>query len=174
MTRAVVEERVEAVADAGEHVAQPRRRAARTPSRGQIARPLLQEPAQRVRRDQPPIQQRRDAGAQPPLAELREHQRHVVVVARQGAADAQRLIERLADQPRHLGVVGEVEARIDVGLERELAQQRQAEGVDRRDRDVAEPLLQVAPAAGVELARGGSPPSADRRCAAASRRRPCA
>ncbi len=67
------------------------------------------------------------------------------------AADAQRLIERLADQPRHLGVVREVEAGIDVGFERKLAQQRQAEGVDRRDRDVAEPLLQVAPARGVEL-----------------------
>ena len=85
-------------------------------------------------------------GAQPPLAELREHQRHVVVVARDAAADAQRLIERLADQPRHLGVVRQLEAGIDVGFERKLAQQRQTERVDRRDRDVAEPLLQIAPA----------------------------
>ena len=104
-----------------------------------------------MRGDQPPIEQRRNARPQAPFAELREHQRHIVVFPRQGAADAERLIERLADQPRHLGVIGEVEARIDVRFERELAEQLQAEGVDRRDRDVAEPLLQVAPARGVEL-----------------------
>ena len=100
--------------------------------------------------------------AQPPLAQLREHQRHVVVVAREAAADPQRLVERLADQPRHLGVVGEVEAGIDVGFERKLAQQRQAERVDGRDGDVAEALLQIAPARRVELARAGSLPAAAR------------
>ena len=128
----------------------------------QVARALLQKPAQRMRRDEPPIEQRRDAGAQPPLAELREHQRHIVVVARDAAADAERLIERLADQPRHLGVVGEVEPGIDVGFERKLAQQRQAERVDRRDRDVAEPLLAGRASAPRRTATGGSLPSAAR------------
>ena len=56
------------------------------------------------------------------------------------------LIERLLDQARHLGLVGHLEAGIEVGLERELAQQRQAERVDRADRDVAEAVAQSPPA----------------------------
>ena len=151
MARAVVEKRLEAAATLGEDLAQPCGGRLAGAGGRQIARSLLQKPAQRVRRDEPAIEQRRDAGAQAPLAELREHQRHIVVVARDAAADPQRLVERLADQARHLGLVGEIEAGIDVGLERELAQQRQTERVDRRDRDVAEPLLQIAPASGVEL-----------------------
>ena len=102
--------------------------------------------AQHLRRDEPPVEQRGDPDAQPPLPELREHQRHVIVVSRDGAADAKRPIERFADEARHLGVVGQVERRVDVGFERKLAQQRQTEGVDRRDRDVAEPILEIAPA----------------------------
>jgi hypothetical protein len=86
-----------------------------------------------------------------PLAKLREHQRHVIVVTRHAAADAEGLIERLADEPRHFRVVREVEARVDVGFERKLAQQREAEGIDRRDRDVAEPFLHLAPPRRVEL-----------------------
>ncbi len=104
-----------------------------------------------MRRDEPPIQQRPDAGAEPPLAELREHERHVLVVAREAAADAQRLVERRRHEPRRLRVVGEIEARIDVRLERELAQQREAEGVDRRDRDVAEATRDLAPSRRVDL-----------------------
>ncbi len=72
-------------------------------------------------------------------------------VAGDAAADAERLVERLGDQSRYLGVVRKVEPGVDVGFERELAQQRQTEGVDRRDRDVAEPFLQLAPAGRVEL-----------------------
>ena len=55
-------------------------------------------------------------------------------VCADGAADAQRVVERLRRQPADLGVVGHAEARIEVGLERELAQQRQAERVDGADR----------------------------------------
>ena len=102
-------------------------------------------------RDQPPIQQRGDAGPQPSLAQLREHQRHIVVFLRDRPADAQRLIERFADQARHIGVGRQIKARVDVRFERKLAQQRQAERIDRRNRDVAETLLQVAPPSGVEF-----------------------
>ena len=38
-----------------------------------------------------------------------------------------------------------VEAGIEIGLERKFAQQRQAEGIDRADRDVAGPVAQLAP-----------------------------
>ena len=89
------------------------------------------------------------------------------------AADPQRLIERLVDQPRHLGVVRQLEARIDVRFERKLAQQRQAEGVDRGDGDVAEAILEIAPPRQVELRDCGSPRAAARRSARASRPRPC-
>ena len=64
---------------------------------------------------------------------------------RKSGKDPQRLIERLLDEPRHLGLVGHVEPGIDVRLERKLAQQRQAERVDRADGDVAEPIAQLAP-----------------------------
>ena len=67
------------------------------------------------------------------------------------AADAQRPVERLVDQTRDLGFIREVEPGIDVGFEWEFADERQAEGVNGRDRDVAEPLAQVAPAGRIEL-----------------------
>ena len=74
------------------------------------------------------------------------------VVPRQAAAGPQRPIERLVDQSRHLGLVGDVEARVEVGFEREFTQQRQAEGVDGADRDVVGPVAQLAPAARCNLA----------------------
>ena len=79
------------------------RRRRHAAARGQIARAPLQEPAQRLRRDQTAIEQRRDAGAQPPLAELREHQRDVVVVARDArgrCAAPDRATRRPAAAPR--------------------------------------------------------------------------
>src|SRR4029077_15858466 len=103
---------------------------------GQIARALLEKPAQRVRRHETAVEERGDAGAQPPFAELREDERDIVVVARDAAADAESLIKRRPDQPRDLRVVRQVEARVDVGLEWKLPEQREAEGVDRRDSDV--------------------------------------
>ena len=45
-----------------------------------------------------------------------------------------------------LGLVGDREPRVEVGLERELAQQREAEGVDGADGDLAQPVAQGAPA----------------------------
>ncbi len=151
MAGAVVQEPVQAVARAVEDVHELDRRG-RARRRGcEIARTALQKAAEGVRCHQPPIEQRGDAGSQPSLAQLREHQRHVVVFLRDRPADTQRLIERLADQARHIGVGRQIETRVDVRFERKLAQQRQAERVDRRNRDVAETLLQVAPPPGVEF-----------------------
>ena len=70
-----------------------------------------------MRRDEAPIEQRADSRAKPALAQLREHERDIVVVFRDTAADPERLIERRADQSGNLGVVGEIESRIDVGFE---------------------------------------------------------
>ena len=43
---------------------------------------------------------------------------------------------------------------VEVGLEGKLTEQRQTEGVDRADRDVAETVSQLAPARGGDLAGG--------------------
>src|SRR6185369_3777127 len=64
--------------------------------------------------------------------------------------DSQCLVERLLNQSRHVGVVSQVKARVDASLERKLAQKRQAERVDRRDRDFAEAPAQVAPPGDVD------------------------
>ena len=162
--RAVVEERVEPAADAASSdVAQPRRR----PSAGRLRRSDRAGRAPGYRRSACGATSRRRAA---PRGRLRSRRSPSCANTSatssssraSAAADAERLIERLADQARHLGVVGQVEPGIDVGLERKLAQQRQAERVDRRDRDVAEALLELAPPRRVELATGGSLPAAAR------------
>jgi hypothetical protein len=83
---------------------------------------------------------------------LREHQRHAFVIPGQGATDAQRAIERLVHQPRHLGVVSDGKTGIEIRLQRKLPQQRQAEGVDRTDGNVAAAFLQLAPSDRRDLA----------------------
>ncbi len=124
------------------------------PVAGRVDRHLAaaQESIERIARDQPAIEQRRQRLAQPRLAQLGEQQRDVRIVERDGAADRQRAVERRFDESRRLGFVGEVEAGIDAGFERELVQQRQAERIDRADADVAERVADLAPALGGEPA----------------------
>ena len=86
---------------------------------------------------------------------LREHQRDIAILARDRDQDPHRSIERRGDEPRHLGLVGKLEGGIDVGLERELAQQREAERVDGADGDVAESIAQLEPACAIELGQIG-------------------
>ena len=77
----------------------------------QIAGSLVQVTPQRLRRDEPPVEQRRQSLTKTPFPQLREHQRDVLVVARDRPADAERLVQRFADETRHLGVVRELESR---------------------------------------------------------------
>src|SRR5262245_53826011 len=98
MTGAVVQEPVQAVTSALEDVLELAGRALARRRGCEIARTALQKAPKGVWCHQPPIQQRGDAGSQSSLAQLREHQRHVVVFLRDRAADTKRLIERLADQ----------------------------------------------------------------------------
>ena len=111
----------------------------------EVARPEIEKPPQDIGRDQPAAEQRRQPFAQLPLAQLHEHHGDVGIGLREVPAGAKRPIERLGDEPGKLRLVGQIEARIDVGFERELADERQAEGVDRRNRDLAETLAQRAP-----------------------------
>ena len=54
------------------------------------------------------------------------------------------------DEPRHFRFVRHPEAGIEIGFERELAQERQAEGVDGADLDVGEPIADRRPARAIE------------------------
>ena len=143
--RTVVQERVQPARHGGQNVAQPFGGAPAGDLGRQVARTEREEVPQHIARDQPPVEQRGQPEAQAALAELDEKHRQVAVFPSEVAADAQPGIERLVDEPRDLGLVGEIEAGIDAGFERELANEREAEGVDRRDGDLAEPFPQIAP-----------------------------
>ncbi len=147
---AVGDERVEASRRRGQRVAQAHGRLAARRRGRQPARAGGQEPAEHVAGYEAAADQRREARTQPALAELHEHHRDVLVLPRQSAADPQGPVQGLVHEPRHLGLVGELEPGIRAGLERELADEREAEGVDRRDRDVGQPPAQLAPARLVE------------------------
>ena len=149
------EEGVETAAHRREHVAQRGGAAFGHGRHRPVGRALREIAPQDRGRHQAPVEQRRQARLRAAIAQLREHERHVLVLARHRAAGAQRAVERLVDEPRHLGLVGHREARIEVGLERELAQQRQAEGVDRAHGDVAGAIAQLAPARRGNLAALG-------------------
>ena len=146
LDRPVREKSFDATGQTGEHTTQPLERVRARAFRGQVARSGRQRALDRVVDDQPPIDHVREAIAQPLLAELGKQQADVVVCSRKTAPDVERPIERLLHQTRHLRLVGHLEAGIEVGLERELAKQRQAERVDGADVDVAGSLAHVAPA----------------------------
>ena len=114
--------------------------------RREIARPAREVAPKHLRRDEAPAEQHPEPRSEAPLAELREHERDIIVLLRDTSANSKSDVERLFDEPRRFRVVGELEAWIDIGFERELAQQRQTERVDRGDLDIAEPVLQIAPA----------------------------
>ena len=109
-------------------------------------------------RNEPPLDQPRETFAQAVLAEFGEEQRHVGSVNRERTADPECLVERLADQTRRLRFIRQLEARIDVGLERKFAQQRETKRIDRGDGDVSDALANLAPQLGVEAALAVSAP----------------
>ena len=149
--RALLEEARLTARDRPQRVPERRQRPAADHPGGQVGRAALQEPIECAPRHQPAIQQRRQPFTRSRQPELGQHQRDVRLVAGEAREDPQRLIQRLFDQPRHLGFVGHLEARIDVRLERELTQQRQTERVDGADRNLAEAIAQLHPAPAIEL-----------------------
>ena len=151
MNRSVVQELIRTSRHVGKEALQSIGGVLTRTRRRQLTRPFLQVAVQNARRDEPSVEQRAEPSAQTPLAKLRKHEGDVVVLARVRPRDSKRAIERLLHETRHLGLVGQSEARIDVRFQWKLAQQRQAEGVDRRDGDVAQSLPQIAPSFGIEL-----------------------
>ncbi len=136
-----------------EDVGEPLRGAPAGDFRRQVARTEREKALQDIGGHETAAEKRRQALTQLPLVQLQEHQGQIGVGLRLVAADPERAIECFADEPRNLGLVGQVEARLDVSFERELADERQAECVDGRDRDLAEPLAQRFPARCRQLGR---------------------
>ena len=149
--RTFAKEQVESARYRRQRVAQPRRRLRARALGRQVPRTRLEESSKDIRRDEAAIEERREAVAQAALAKLDEHHRDVGIGPREMTADAERSIERFADESRNLRLIREVESGFDARLERELTNQRQAERVDRRDRNVAEPLAQLLPFCGRQL-----------------------
>ena len=137
--------------NSAQHVVQRCRGAAADHRRRQVGWAIGEKPVQRVPRHEPSLQQRREPCPRPCRTELREHERDVGIRPGLRGEYPQRSIQRVVDESRHFGLVRHVEPRIEVRFERELAEQRQAERVDRADRDLAEAIAQVEPARLVEL-----------------------
>ena len=115
-----------------------------------VGGPAREEAVQHVPRDEPSLQEIGEAFPRPVQAELREHEGDVRFALRESDERGKRAIERLIDDPRDLRLVRHAETRIEVRLERELAKERQAEGVDRADLDVGEAIADRRPPRAVE------------------------
>ena len=149
--RAALEKGLDAAGQMVEQIAQTSFRRTARGRGGQISRSIGKKPAEQVRRHQATSEEPGEPLAQSALPELGEDQRHVLVFFRQGTTRSQRAIERFLDQAQDFRVVGKLEPRIDISLERKLAQKPQAECVDRRDGDVAEAAPKIAPSRSIDL-----------------------
>ena len=142
---AVGEKPFDASRQAGEHISQPLERLLARALGREISRTALEHTIEHLVDDQPPVEHRGECLSQPSFTKLGKEQAHVLIAAREAAADVERAVERLFHQSRHLCFVSHFEAGIEIGFERKLAKQRQAERIDGADRDVARPLPQIAP-----------------------------
>ena len=149
---------------------QPRHEFGRRLGRRLMPHVPLDEPRDGGQRDLPPVQTGLERLAQHRQLHAREQQPHVAVIDDEPARGTERQIERFARKPRHFRFVGDLKRGIDVGLERKLAQQAEAERVDRRDLDVGDALAQPAPDVGRELAAVGAPRELGQHAAAHLRR----
>ena len=158
VARTVVQEPRQSALDQSQRFAEAVHDPAAHVGRREVGRALHEEPAEDVARDQASLEQHGETLPEASFTELREHQRHRRVGACDPAARAERGIERLVHEAQHLGLVGHAEARVEVRLQRKLPEQREAERVDRADRDVAEPVVDLAPAGRGDLAGLGRAP----------------
>ena len=136
----------------GEHAEQRRDGSPRCRCHVEMTRPCRQVALEDARRHQPAVEQRGQTAAGASIAELREDERDVLVLAREDAARPQRAIERFVDETGHLCLIRDVEAGIEVRLQRKLAEQRQAEGVDGADGNLVDAVAQLTPASRRNLA----------------------
>jgi hypothetical protein len=167
--RAAVEQR-RAVDRRLDERSQPRHELGRRLRRRLMPHVPLDEPRDGRQRDVPPVQTGLEHLAQHRQLHAREQQPHVTVVDDEPARGTKGEVERFARKPRHFRFVGDLKRGIDVGLERKLAQQAEAERVDRRDLDVGDALAQAAPDVGRELGAIGTPRELGQHAAAHLRR----
>ena len=103
------------------------------------------EPVQRNRYDEPAIQQRGQGDTGPPRPKLGEQHRYPRIASSQSRPDRQRSFRSLFRETRDLGLVGHPEPGVEVGFERKLPQQRQAEGINRADLNLTDPITKIRP-----------------------------
>ena len=122
----------------------------------QVGRPAREETIERCPRDQPPLEQRRQALARPRDTELREDERDIRVGSRLARQDPERVIERVFDETRDFGLVRQVKTGVEIRFERKLPQERQAERVNRADGNVTQVIAQLDPSRPIEFRTRGS------------------
>ena len=150
--RPVCQESIQAATYIVEHAVECFGRAPADEARRQVRRSARQETVERSFSHEPPVEKQREPLARARNAKLREDESDVVVLLGQADQDSQRSIESLLDDAWHFGLVRHLEARIQISFERELAQQRKAERIDRADRDLTQSIVQLRPACAVNLA----------------------
>ena len=104
-----------------------------------------QEPADGRPGGQPAVDQRLEASPDSPLAEHR-HEQPDVLGRCHPARRAESPVDRRLHEARRCRLVRDVEPGVEIRLQGELAQQREAERVDRADGNVREPVAQRRPA----------------------------
>ena len=112
-----------AQAHAGERAMDALEQRERGGRRGQVLGDDPHGARQRVADGEAAIDERGQPRAHLEVAEAGQDQPDGRVFRRQAARDAHRSVERLVHQPRGFGLVGHAEAGIEIGLERELAEQ---------------------------------------------------
>ena len=93
-----------------------------------------------------------------PATRVRLHELDRRVRLRHRTARADGAIESFVAQAHRLGLVRHPEPGVEIGLERELTQQCEAERVDGADADLTQASSQIAPALGIDLADPGGLP----------------
>ena len=112
---AVAQERVEAAAAGIEQGRQAPERLSEGETRGRRVR-TSGKTTNRLAGDEAAVDQRGQARADLPLPEACQQQGDVFVARDEATRGPERRVQSLVHQPRHLGFVGDVEARVQVGF----------------------------------------------------------
>ena len=147
----VVQKGLGAAVNRREDVSQPRYGIPAETNRLDLLGSSHKEAPEHIACNQATLEQHGQTLAQLRLAELREHEPDCRIVAGERSAYAQGGVEALVEEAEHLGLVRHGKARIEVGLQRELAQQTQAERVDCTDGDLAHAVAELPPPDRIDL-----------------------
>ena len=133
-------------AQAGQAVGEP---AHRGPA-GALAREVGRRPGEKslqgARHDEPALEQAPQRGTGALRPQSGEEHGDAGVLPGQPRGNNQGAVDGLVGESGDLGLVRDPETGVEVRLQRKLPEQGQAEGVDGADRDLSQPVAQLAPA----------------------------